>query len=81
MKKSTQFFTDEYLKECQKLTFDQILEFQENYRKLYQPSEKSKAISVRVPENLLSNFKGKCSLEGTKYQRKIKDLMNDWVKN
>lgn len=81
MKKSTQFFSDEYLKECQKMTFDEILEFQENYRKLYKPSEKSKAISIRIPDNLLSNFKGKCALEGTKYQRKIKDLMNDWVKN
>jgi hypothetical protein len=34
MKKSVQFFSEEYLKRCEGATPDQIIEFLENYRML-----------------------------------------------
>jgi hypothetical protein len=34
MKKAVQYFTAEYLKECAKMTPDQIIDFLENYRLL-----------------------------------------------
>lgn len=40
---------------------------------------KTKAISIRIPENLLSAFKTKAKLNGKPYQTKIKELMRDWL--
>lgn len=38
MKKSIQYFSKEYLKRCEGVTPDQIIEFLENYRMLFSSS-------------------------------------------
>lgn len=77
--KAVQYFTDEYLEQCKKMTPLQIMHFQESFRLLNEPNEKSKLISIRVPENLLRAFKGKCNIQSEKYQSKIKELMVEWI--
>lgn len=80
--KTVQYFSDEYLEECKKLSPMEIIEFIENFRILVTSSpSKSKLISLKVPEALLSNFKAKSKLSNIKYQTKIKELMEDWLKN
>ncbi len=75
--KSLQFFSDEYLESCRKLSPEQILIFLENFRQLHRPSKhhKSKLISIKVPEVLLNAFKAKAALEKVPYQTLIKILM------
>ena len=92
--KPVQYFTDEYLEYCQKLSPDQIMQFLEQVFKIYCESQarlspmqssiskvnKLKPISIRIPENLLSAFKTKSKLSGKPYQTKIKELMESWIK-
>ena len=74
-----QYFSDEYLKNCQKLTPMQIVKFLDDFRVLHgRAPEKSKLISIKIPENLLSIFRKKAELDGTRYQSKIKELMKEW---
>ncbi len=82
--KTLQYFTEEYLQECKKLTPEQILAFLEDFQSMYAENNnkvKSKLISMKVPEDLLEGFKIKASLERTPYQTMIKILMKDWLKN
>ena len=79
MNKPVQYYSDEYLEQCRSATPDQIAEFLESYRLLQQPPDKSKLISIKVPENLLTAFRQRCELEGTKYQTQIKKLMKEWI--
>ncbi len=44
-----------------------------------QKSEKSKLISIKIPEDLLSEFKSKAQLNGIAYQTQIKKLMRGWI--
>ena len=81
MKKPVQYFDKQYLDHTKKLTYEQIAEFLENFRLMHSTSSKSKLISMKVPENMLKTFRFKCDQEGVKYQTKIKELMNDWLKN
>lgn len=75
-----QYFSHEYLKNCQKLTPLQILKFLDDFRILHgKPPEKSKLISIKIPENLLSVFRRKAELEGVPYQTQIKKLMKEWT--
>lgn len=76
-----QHFSDEYLARSRELTPEQIVEFLENYRSvaLACSKTKSKLISLKVPEDLLSAFKTKAHLEGRPYQTLIKDLMTEWL--
>ena len=78
-----QYFTDEYLEHCKKLSADQIAEFLESYRLMFnspsQNDSKSKLISLKVPPTLLAAFRARCSLTGTPYQTKIKELMQIWL--
>lgn len=46
MNKSIQFFSKEYLKRCEGVTPDQIIEFLENYRMLFS-SAQAKSQSIR----------------------------------
>ena len=81
--KAVQYISPEYLEQCKKMSTDEIADFLENYRLLYQASqgdEKSKLISIKMPEHLLQAFRSKCKLHGVKYQTQIKNLMRDWVK-
>ena len=79
--KPVQYFSDEYLEHCRKMTPDQIVRFLDDFRKLQSagPAAPSKLISLKVPEDLLRTFRARCELEGTKYQSQIKKLMSDWL--
>lgn len=58
------------------------LKFLDDFRQLYTttaPSKKSKLISIKVPEDLLSTFRQYAKLEGIPYQTLIKILMKEWV--
>ena len=77
--KPIQYFTDEYLAHCKTLSQTQIARFLEEFRCLHTVPYRSKLISIKIPENLLSTFRTKCELEGIKYQTKINELMMDWI--
>jgi predicted DNA binding CopG/RHH family protein len=83
MKRPVQYFTDDYLEQCKSIKPEQIVEFLENFRSLHDPINrtrgKSKLISLKVPENLLSAFKVRAQTEGVPYQTQIKKLMQEWV--
>ena len=83
MIKSVQYFSDEYLEECKKLTPEQIVKFLDDFRLIYydaQKDTKSTLISMKVPNHLLSAFKTYAKLHKRPYQAIIKELMTDWLK-
>ena len=76
--KAVQYFSQQSLERSKKLSPDQILLFLENFRTLHSrisTPARSKLISLKVPEDLLSAFKFAAEKEGVKYQTKIKELM------
>ena len=75
--KAVQYFTDEYIEQCRKMSPDEIAEFLESFRLMREKPGKSRLISLRVPERLLAAFRKKCRLEGIPYQTRIKQLMRD----
>jgi len=91
--KAVQKFSDEYLKQCQSMSTDEIVKFLDDFRSLHGSNQtsqqnitiqkkkpQSKLISMKVPEDLLSVFRAKAKLTNTPYQTQIKQLMLDWVK-
>lgn len=80
--KSVQYFSKEYLERCASMTPEQILQFLEDFRVLClkEKPQKSRLISIKVPEDLLRAFKAKAKLNGIRYQTQIKRLMGDWLK-
>jgi predicted DNA binding CopG/RHH family protein len=76
-----QYFSDGYLKQCQKMSSTEIVQFLDDFRKLVvdKPSGPSRLISLKVPDIELQSFRKKCEHEGVKYQTQIKKLMRDWV--
>ena len=82
MKKTVQYFTKDYLKQCAEMSPEQIIEFLENYRMLVASiPEKCQLISLKIEPSLLKAFKHRASLEGIPYQRQIKKLMKEWLLN
>ncbi len=82
MNRPVQYFSDDYLKQCRKMSPTAIAKFLEDFRQLAASSRETspqKLISIRIPENLLSAFRIQCELEGLRYQTKIKDLIRGWV--
>ncbi len=77
--KALQSFSDEYLTHCRQATPEQILEFLESFRLMQAKPSKSKLISLKVPEALLSTFRRRCELQGLRYQTQIKALMERWL--
>ena len=81
--KPVQYFSDEYLEQCRKMTQDQIIQFLDDFRQLHgqgnRAKSRSKLISIKIPENLLNVFKKQATLAGTPYQTQIKALMKEWV--
>lgn len=77
--KPVQFFTEEYLEECKKMTPLQIVQFLEDFRTINDKKIPSILISLKVPKNLLEDFKHKCKQNQLKYQTQIKQLMIDWL--
>lgn len=59
-----------------------IVEFLESFRDMVDPraQAKSKLISIKIPEPLLTAFKFKAKSSGVPYQTMIKRLMIDWLK-
>ena len=61
---------------------EQILQFLEDFRNLhsYDKTQRSKLISIKVPENLLNAFRAKAKVSGIPYQTQIKRLMEEWLR-
>ena len=78
--KTVQYFSDEYLENCKKISLEERLQFLEDFRLLQNNPGPSKLISIKIPEHLLMAFKNQCKIEGIKYQTQIKKLMNHWIK-
>ena len=81
--KPVQYFNDDYLNKTSTATPEQIVVFLEEFRLMQAPSKtpsRSKLISLKVAEDLLSVFRAKCEIEGVKYQTQIKKLMSQWIK-
>lgn len=76
-----QYFTEEYLEHCKSMSTRDIVEFLEAFRSMQAPAEKSKLISIKIPESMLVAFKKKCGMNNEKYQTKIKMLMKDWLES
>lgn len=79
--KPVQYFNDDYLQQCRSFSTEAILEYLENFRLMQQPNDKTRLISIKIPESLLASFKTKSALNNTKYQTQIKKLMREWLKN
>ncbi len=81
--KTLQIHKPEMIAMGQQMTAEQIVRFLEDFRLLHGQthSEKSIAISIRIPESLLRLFKAQCQQQGLKYQSQMKELMRDWLKN
>ena len=79
--KAIQKFNTAYLERCNDLSPDDILNFLEDFRNLHHSKTRSpsKLIIIKIPERLLSSFRGKCRLEDVKYQTKIKQLMEGYL--
>ncbi|MCB0392341.1 MAG: hypothetical protein KDD58_13695 [Bdellovibrionales bacterium] len=77
--KPVQYFSEEYLNQCRKMMPKEIIRFLEDYRMLQAKPAKTKLISIKIDENLLSIFRQKADLNNVKYQTMIKKLMQDWV--
>jgi predicted DNA binding CopG/RHH family protein len=74
-----QRFSTEYLESIRQISPDQVVRFLDEFRQIHAPNRPSRLISMRVPEPLLVAFKNKCTLEGTRYQTRIKELMAEWL--
>ena len=77
-KRPVQYFTDDYLKQCQKMTPLQIVKFLEDFRELHlslDKKEDSVSISIRMPKSLLQGLKQKAKLEGKAYQTLLKEVL------
>ncbi len=78
--KTVQYFSDQHLDQCRKLTADQILQFLSDFQQLHtRQKTKTKLISIKVPEDLLGAFRTKAELVNVPYQTQIKKLMQQWV--
>lgn len=65
-----------------KLSPEQTIEFLDDYAKLlHNIDKKTKLISLRVPENILSLFKTRAKLSNQKYQTLIVSLMRKWIED
>ncbi len=80
--KPVQYFSDAYLAQARQASPEQVLNFLEQFRLMQAATtatSKSKLISLKVPEEMLSLFRARCELEGLKYQTQIKALMTKWL--
>ena len=75
-----QRFSEEYLERCRELSSADIVRFLEDFRvALGGASTRSRLISIRMPEPLLTAFKTQARLRGIPYQAQIKRLMREWL--
>lgn len=89
MKRAVQYFTKEYLEQCSNMKAEERLEFLDNFRQLSfaaaqnPPQEKqtppSKAICIKMPQDLLQLLKLKASQKGIPYQSYMKQLLRQAI--
>lgn len=64
------------------MTPNQVMEFLDSFQQVVSgQDQKTKLISMRVPENVLETFKVIAKNKNQKYQSVIVQLMRDWIKN
>lgn len=78
--KTLQYFSDDYLQQCQNATPEDILNYLESFRLMNATPTTSKLISMKIPVALLYSFRQKCTLENVRYQTQIKKLMEAWLR-
>jgi predicted DNA binding CopG/RHH family protein len=76
-----QYFSVTYLEQCKSMSTDQIAEFLESFRLMQQAADRTKLISIKIPESLLTAFRLKCGLHNIKYQTQIKLIMKRWLES
>lgn len=83
MKKAVQHFSKDSLAQNQCINPSDIIEFLESFRELQagMTRGKSRLISIKIPEALLTAFKLKAAREKTPYQTQMKRLMMEWLQN
>lgn len=80
-----QYFSEDYLAECQKMSLleivNKISDQQDFFWKMHTDKnyDESTLISIKVPKNLLTEFRKKCETQDFKYQSQIKNLMMAWL--
>lgn len=77
-----QYFSDAQLQRSRALSATEKMRFLDEYRQLHgrrQADVKSKLISLKIPEDLLEQFKARCEQDGVKYQTKMKQLMREYL--
>ena len=79
--KPVQYFSDDYLERCHAFSVDATIEYLESFRQLQSPADKTKLISIKIPQSLLAGFKRKAELHNVKYQTQIKKLMREWLES
>ena len=78
--KTIQYFSEDYLQQCSKMSTNEIAKFLDDYRRVHaNRSSKTKLISIKIPEDMLNAFKAKAKLNNTPYQTQIKKLMKTWL--
>lgn len=78
--RAVQLFSDDYLARCQAMSADEIVKFLEDFRQLQSArTARSRLISLKIPEDLLSAFRTKAELNRMPYQTQIKQLMKAWL--
>lgn len=81
-KKALQIHSEESLERSRALSADEVALFLENFRLIHSANpSKSKLISIKIPESLLTAFRLKAELQGVKYQTQIKNLMEEWLRS
>lgn len=79
-KKGTQYMPREKIAEARTMTPEMILSFIDDYQHMvHGVDRKRKLISLRVPENILEQFKFKARKKNLSYQKQIVELMRAWV--
>lgn len=76
-----QYFSEEYLRRCSGMKPGQVLAFLEDFRLLHsrKAKPKSRLISIKIPEPLLTAFREKARQAGVPYQTQIKIIMEKWL--
>ena len=85
--KSVQYFSKEYLKDCEQMSIEDHIRFLEHDAQLLTEAQPSgahtaplKLIGIKMPEDLLSILKLRAKREGVPYQSLMKKLLRSALK-
>lgn len=79
--KSVQYFSEDYLRHCLKMTIEERLQYLDDFRNLFfevqshESKSETKLISIKMPLNLLKALKQKAAMEGLAYQTLMKEIL------